>query len=564
MTALLEHFHEAVTIPEDVDKLKKLILQLAMQGKLVEQDPNDESASVLLEQIQQVKEQLKAKGLYKEKKVNGNAQEINAPYELPESWEWAFLSDVTEIRRGASPRPIKNFLTNEGDGIPWIKIGDSVVGNKYITSTKEKVTLEGAKKSVYLKAGSLIMSNSMSFGKAYILGIDGCIHDGWLSFNIFDNLIFDELLLFFLNGSMTQFEDKAVGTGVRNLNIDRVKRTLIPIPPLHEQKRIVEKIESLYDQCDRLFSDIVKKQTTSVILNKSVFTKLQDHSNPEQLNDLRFAIENMGHLCNDKESIAQMRNSILSLAVQGKLVEQNVNEEPASVLIEKIKQEKERLIAEKKIKKEKLLPPISEDEFPYELPQGWEWVRLGHITTKLGAGKTPSGGEKNYVQNGVKFIRSQNVWNSGLLLDGIACITEETHESMSGSAVKEKDILLNITGASIGRSSLVPDDFDTANVNQHVAIIRLVNESVRRFIHTCIISPYFQSEVMRVQVGASREGLSMAKLSRFVIAIPPFEEQVRIMGKVKSLFKIIEQYEVRVTEKANATKSLSKSLMNVI
>ena len=149
-----------------------------------------------------------------------------------------------------------------------------------------------------------------------------------------------------------------------------------------------------------------------------------------------------------------------------------------------------------------------EDEIPFELPEGWAWSRLHSLTIKIGAGSTPTGGSAVYTTSGIKFVRSQNVYDDGLILNDVAYISEEINQKKSGSIVKPKDILLNITGGSIGRCALVPDDFDIANVNQHVMIIRGVDLDLRFWIHTVIISSYIQNKIMDVQVGVSREGLS--------------------------------------------------------
>ena len=136
-----------------------------------------------------------------------------------------------------------------------------------------------------------------------------------------------------------------------------------------------------------------------------------------------------------------------------------------------------------------------EDEIPFEVPEGWEWSRLLSLTTKIGAGSTPTGGAAVYSSSGIKFIRSQNVYDDGLVLDDVAYISEEINQKKSGSIVRAKDILLNITGGSIGRCALVPDDFDIANVNQHVIIVRLVNLKLRKYIHSVITSPTFRANI---------------------------------------------------------------------
>ncbi|MEY2892676.1 MAG: hypothetical protein RJA98_2584, partial [Pseudomonadota bacterium] len=154
--------------------------------------------------------------------------------------------------------------------------------------------------------------------------------------------------------------------------------------------------------------------------------------------------------------VAKLRELILTLAVRGKLVQQDPSEEPANELLRRVQSEKDRLIAEGKIKRGKPLAEIPREEEPFSLPLGWEWVRLNSLLQKIGAGSTPLGGRDVYVANGVKFLRSQNVWNDGLRLDGVAFIKPETHARMNGTVVLPNDLLFNITGASIGRCAVVP------------------------------------------------------------------------------------------------------------
>ena len=288
---------------------------------------------------------------------------------------------------------------------------------------------------------------------------------------------------------------------------------LVPIPPVAEQIRILEKIREV-EPCVDSYASAYQQ---SEFLNNAF---------PDAL-----------------------KKSILQQAVQGKLVPQDPADEPAAILLERIHKEKEQLIKTGKIKRDKYESVIFrrdnshyekldgverciDDEIPFEIPENWSWTRLSQLTTKIGAGSTPTGGRAVYLSEGVKFIRSQNVYNDGLRLNDIAYISEETNTKKSGSIVCPKDILLNITGGSIGRCAIVPDDFDVANVNQHVMIIRLINPQLRMWIHTVLISEYVQNMIMDVQVGVSREGLSATKLMGFLIPIPPAAEQNRIMQKI--------------------------------
>jgi len=168
----------------DTKKLRQKILDLAIRGKLVPQDPNDEPASVLLESIRAEKERLIAEGKIKRSKkskassAESHYRNFPPPFEIPDSWEWVRLGEICDVARGGSPRPIKSFLTTQDDGINWIKIGDTDKDGKYISSTKERIIPSGVSKSRLVHKGDFLLTNSMSFGRPYILNIDGCIHDG--------------------------------------------------------------------------------------------------------------------------------------------------------------------------------------------------------------------------------------------------------------------------------------------------------------------------------------------------------------------------------------------------
>ena len=251
-----------VNFPE---RLKKSILQEAVQGKLVSQDPSDEPAETLLERIRAEKQRLIKEGKIKKDKHesvifrrdNSHYEKLDGverciddelPFEIPDSWVWVRLGTVLEIARGGSPRPIQQYLTTEPDGINWIKIGDTDKGGKYIYKTKEKIRPEGVTKSRMVHSGDFLLTNSMSFGRPYILKTDGCIHDGWLVLsNRFDCYSVD-FLYYILSSPFAyyQFCDSVSGAVVKNLNSDKVSNALFPLPPLNEQRRIVQRIEELF------------------------------------------------------------------------------------------------------------------------------------------------------------------------------------------------------------------------------------------------------------------------------------------------------------------------------
>lgn len=220
-------------------QMKKAVLQYAMQGKLTKQLESDSSVEAMLLEY------------YPD--ITTDYTEEFLP-EVPDNWKFVKLGDVLEIARGGSPRPIKEFLTTKDDGINWIKIGDTDIGGKYINSCKEKIKPEGMRHSRFVKKGDFLLTNSMSFGRPYILNIEGCIHDGWLVFHDEHN-IFDKDYLYYLLSSylvFQQFLGKVSGGVVKNLNIDKVCNTIVPIPPFEEQQRIVEKLEKILPQLEDL------------------------------------------------------------------------------------------------------------------------------------------------------------------------------------------------------------------------------------------------------------------------------------------------------------------------
>ncbi|MDC0611360.1 restriction endonuclease subunit S [Vibrio sp.] len=263
----------------------------------------------------------------------------------------------------------------------------------------------------------------------------------------------------------------------------------------------------------------------------------------------------------DLYGIKKLRELILELAVRGKLVPQDPTDEPASVLLERIAQKKIQLVKEGAIPKTKSLPPIQSDDIPKDLPLGWEVIRLGNITSKMGSGSTPRGGQKAYVEKGIIFLRSQNVWNEGIKLDDVAYISCDVHEKMSNTRVQPGDVLLNITGASLGRTSIFPDEFIEANVNQHVTIIRLIELGMNKFVHIGLMSPMVQKLVWGRQVGMAIEGLSKKVLEQFEFPIPPLKEQHRIVAKVDELMKLCDQLEQQTEASIAAHQVLVETLL---
>ena len=252
-----------------------------------------------------------------------------------------------------------------------------------------------------------------------------------------------------------------------------------------------------------------------------------------------------------------LRQKILDLAIHGKLVPQDPNDEPASVLLERIRDEKERLIKEGKIKHPKKTKATSDkphyENVPFEIPDGWCWTTIEDVCSKIGSGSTPKG--SNYSKEGIPFFRSQNVQNDGIVLSDIKYISDEVHQSMIGTEVVANDLLLNITGGSLGRCAVVPRDFDIGNVSQHVCILRTVLVKPE-YLHCFILSSFF-SKSMKI-TGSGREGLPKYNLEKMLLPLPPIQEQERIIIEAKRLQNNIDKIDTcngNLVELISQTKS---------
>ena len=237
---------------DNLSVLKSKLIDAAIQGKLTKQLPEDGTAEALYQMVQEERQRQEAAGTIKAVELAPDISDAEKPFTIPANWGWTHLGNVSYIVRGGSPRPIKQYITTREDGINWIKIGDVEKGGKYIYSTHEKIIPEGESKSRRVYPGDFLLTNSMSFGRPYISKIEGCIHDGWLLIHGLNG--FNSDYLYYLLSSTYlygQFTVKASGSTVDNLNIDKVKAAIIPLPPLAEQKRIAKKIDELMQVFER-------------------------------------------------------------------------------------------------------------------------------------------------------------------------------------------------------------------------------------------------------------------------------------------------------------------------
>ena len=515
-------------------QLKNSILQWAIQGKLVPQDPNDEPASVLLDKIRQEKERLiKEKKIKRDKNAsiiyrgedNSYYEKILAtgevkcideeiPFDVPNGWEWCRICHVAEIARGGSPRPIKEYLTDATDGINWIKIGDTEKDSKYITSVKERIKQSGVSKSRMVHKGDFLLTNSMSFGRPYITQVDGCIHDGWLVISLIEQSYRQDFFYYLLSSgyAYSQFSKRVAGAVVQNLNSEKVAISLFPLPPYKEQYRIVQKIKDLLPLVEKFGND------------KTLLDKLNADIN------------------------TRLKKSILQEAIQGKLVPQIAEEGTAQELLEQIKTEKQKLVKKGKLKKSALNDSIIfrgddnkyytidkkekiciDDEMPFDIPGTWQWCRLGTLFSHC-TGKALNA--SNLKGSLMTYITTSNLYWNRFELDNLKRM-RFTDEEIEKCTATFGDLLV-CEGGDIGRAAIWNYPYDI-RIQNHIHKLRAYKQLCTKFFFWVF---YFYKATGRIGgKGIGIQGLSSKALDNILIPLPPLKEQQRIVAQIEKLFE---------------------------
>ena len=466
------------------------------------QRPEEGNAEDLYKQIQAEKQKLIKEGKIKKEKSLPPITSDEKPFEIPSNWKWVRLGEVLIIARGGSPRPIKSFITNNPNGINWIKIGDADKNGKYINRTNEKIIPEGLSKTRFVKKGDFLLSNSMSFGHPYILNIDGCIHDGWLVLSPIVEIFNKDFLYYLLSSSMVynQFCRRVSGAVVNNLNSEKVATTLIPLPPLAEQKRIVAKIEELLPYIERY---------------EAAYNKLQ------QLNK-RFPVD--------------LQKSVLQLAIQGRLVPQRAEEGNAEDLYKQIQNEKQKLIKEGKIKKEKTFPPITDDEKPFEIPDSWKWVYVDDICINLQYGTS-----KKSSTNGIMpVLRMNNIQNGRIIYDNLVYSSDD--EDISKYSLNTDDLLFNRTNSKelVGKVAIYKSDMPAIFAGYLVRITPMIING--DYLNYVMQTKYYWNYCQYVRSDAiSQSNINAQKLKRFKVPLPSLAEQKRIVAKLEEILPLCDK-----------------------
>lgn len=516
-----------------VQKLRELILDLAIQGKLVKQDGNDIPASELLKNIKIEQENLiKNKIIRKSKPLPPLARTSSN-----KGWITCYLLDIGDWGAGATPPRANSSLY--GGTIPWFKSGE--LSSDYINSSEESVTplaLEKCSLRLNKPNDVLIAMYGATIGKTAITTVECTTNQAVCACTLFGEFS-SKFLLTFLKAKKQYFIDMGAGGAQPNISREKLIETIIEVPPLEEQQRIVAKVDELMQLCDQLeqhqnLSSEAHDQLVDTLLN--FLTNSSDVEEFQQ-NWQRIS-ENFDLLFTTEYSIDQLKQTILQLAVMGKLVKQDPNDEPASELLKQIAEEKAKLIKEGKIKKSKPLPEITDEEKPYEVPHNWNWVYLNNIAY-VGTGATPSRTNPEYWNpKDLNWLSSGETAND---------FVEKTNEMVSELALKETNLTIYPVGSLIvamygqgkTRGQITELNIPAAT-NQACAGIIPVLKAVenRRYIKLFFQKIY--DEIREIAEGGAQPNLNLNKIQKTKIPLPPINEQKRIVEKVNQLFSMID------------------------
>ena len=528
----------------DTKALRQKILDLAIRGKLVPQDPNDEPAEVLLERIREQKQQMLKEGKLKKKDIKNDTIifkgednlhyekfqdgivkciEDEIPFGVPEGWCWSRLQSITSILTDGT----HNTPQYSDDG--YIFLSSKNVTSGKIDWDNIMYIPETLHHELYTrlapKAGDILLAKNGTTGVAAIVDREE-VFDIYVSLaliRIVDNIVNPLYVLRAIESSFIQdyFNNSLKGIGVPNLHLEHIRKTLIPIPPCAEQDRIILRADTFLLLVEQIATDE---------------TELQ-------------------HL------ISQAKAKILDLAIRGKLVPQNPDDEPASVLLERIHVKKEELIKQGKIKRDKKEAVIFkgddnsyyekvgekikniDDEIPFSLPEGWKWVYLSNIASVLNGDRGQNYPAKSrLLKDGIPFVSASNIKDGIVVSDGLLCLSESQYNTLGAGKLISGDIVYCIRG-SLGKCGIFT--MEKGAIASSLVIVRsIVDERCASdYIFAYLNSSLASEEIKKYDNGSAQPNLAAKDFMHFLVPLPPLKEQNSICNKMKTMFTLIEDME---------------------
>ena len=539
---LLAHYDRIADAPDAVPRLRRLILDLAVRGSLVEQDPNDEPASELLKRVAAEKARLVKAGEIKKLDVEpvGPGDTL---FEKPNLWAWTRIGIAAYVEMGQSP-PSEHY-NQRGEGIPFFQ-GKADFG-KHSPTTRYWCT----QPTKYAEPGDILISVRAPVGPTNVADQKCCIGRGLAALRPYDGLYRAFLLL-----CLTAFEFRLAALGFGTTFVAINKKQLIsfslPLPPLAEQHRIVAKVDELMALCDRLEAARAEREATRDRLASASLARL-DAPDPETFQDhARFALDALPALAARPDQIKQLRRTILNLAVRGKLVEQDPNDEPASELLKRIAAEKARLVKAGEIRKPKALPPV--DEPPFGIPKSWLWARIRQ--TSSDRGQTVPEADFTYID--VTAIDKEK----GVVAAPTVMPVNEA-PSRARKIVRKGDVVYSCVRPYLLNVAIIDDAFDPPPIaSTAFAILDGHGFVLPRFQWIVLRSPFMVAYVEEEMRGQAYPAINDTDFARLPFPLPPLAEQHRIVAKVDDLMALCDRLEASLATRDQTRHRLLDALLH--
>ena len=562
---LLSNLDLLATAPGGVARLRELILTLAVQGKLVPQDPADEPASVLLQKIRAEKDRLIAAKALKREKNEPALTDDELPFELPDSWSWVALGEVIDIVRGitfpadqktreAAPGRIACLRTSNVQlAIEWddlLFVDRSFMGREDQLIQHHDIVMSMANSRELV--GKVALIEHVPHAEATFGGFLGVLRPRKIEPRYAMAVLRTPYARSLLIDSSSQT------TNIANVSLAKLRPLPFPLPPEAEQSRIVTRVEELMRLCDALEAKGQLGAAQHTQLVSTLLGTLTASATPDELADhWQRVAQHFDLLAGRPEAIDALEQTLLQLAVRGLLVPQDPTDEPASALLQKIRTEKDRLIATGQIKQGKPLPPITDEEKPFELPVGWEWGRLEQLSIAIV--DCPHSTPK-FVESG-RLCLDTNSFKQGVLLPHkLRFVDESTFVERNARLAPQPGDLVFAREGSVGESILIPDGVD-ACLGQRVMLFRFSTQVSKEFVRLAISSTSFLDALLAMHKGIGAKHVNVGDMRNAVIPLPPLPEQSRIVTRITALRRLCADLRQRLAERQSVQARLAEALV---
>ncbi|WGT50421.1 restriction endonuclease subunit S [Thioclava nitratireducens] len=533
---LLELYEQISEAPDAIARLRRFVLDLAVRGKLVEQESTDETADILLERIAEEKARLVKAGEIKEAKPIALGGKPDFP--VPMGWQVVPLGEIIKRHLGGGT-PSKNDHSYWDGDILWASVKD-VGKSKYLDDTIDRITQKGLENSSsnLVPPGNLIVVTRMGLGQLSINRVPVAINQDLRALFLTQFVDIDFVYNFFLTHGM-----EGTGLTVKGIKVNELLGIPFPIPPLAEQHRIVAKVDELMALCDRLQE---ARKTREALRDKLTAASLARLTAPETTAEdfpahAAFALEALPALTTRPDQIKTLRQTILNLAVRGKLVEQDPADEPASALLEGIKA--------KTICRSKPLSTIGNDELPFDLPSGWTWTRLGDVIRLISGQHLQPAEYSQKIGGGLPYITGPSDFSAnGAIIRRIALVRK--------AVARRGQLLITVKGSGVGKAMIC--DLDEVAISRQLMAMEPLGWSIGFLeLITDRLAAKLQEEARSLIPGISRDDIR-----KFVVALPPLAEQHRIVAKVDALMALCDRLEAALTEADTTRTRLLEALLH--